>query len=90
MLKGSAEIALVKLLIDFPETVELCAISFEPHRLTTYLHDVATAFHKFYHEHRVVIPEIELAKARLTLCLAAKTVLANGCKILGISAPDRM
>ena len=90
LLKGSAEIALVKLLIDFPETVELCAISFEPHRLTTYLHDVATAFHKFYHEHRVVIPEIELAKARLTLCLAAKTVLANGCKILGISAPDRM
>ncbi|MGA3288395.1 MAG: arginine--tRNA ligase [Bacteroidota bacterium] len=90
LLKGSAEIALVKLLLDFPETVELCALSFEPHRLTTYLHDVATAFHKFYHEHRVVIPEIELAKARLALCLATKTVIANGCKILGISAPERM
>jgi arginyl-tRNA synthetase len=90
LLKGPAEIALVKLLLDFPETVGLCALSFEPHRLTTYLHDVATAFHKFYHEHRVVIPEIELAKSRLALCLAAKTVLANGCKILGISAPERM
>jgi arginyl-tRNA synthetase len=90
LLKEPAEIALVKLLLDFPETVELCAESFEPHRLTTYLHDVATAFHKFYHEHRVVIPEIDLAKARLALCLAAKTVLANGCKILGISAPERM
>jgi arginyl-tRNA synthetase len=90
LLKGPAEIALVKLLLDFPETVELCAISFEPHRLTTYLYDVATAFHKFYHEHRVVIPEIELAKARLALCLATKTVLANGFKILGISAPERM
>lgn len=90
LLKGQAEVALVKLLLEFPETVESCAMSFEPHHLTTYLHDVATAFHKFYHEHRVVIPEVELAKARLALCLAAKTVLANGCKILGISAPERM
>jgi arginyl-tRNA synthetase len=90
LLKEPAEISLVKLLLDFPETVELCALGFEPHRLTTYLHDVATAFHKFYHEHRVVIPEIELAKARLALCLAAKTVLSNGCRILGISAPERM
>jgi arginyl-tRNA synthetase len=90
LLKGPTEIALVKLLLTFPENVELCALSFEPHRLTTYLHDVATAFHKFYHEHRVVIPEKELAKARLSLCLATKTVLANGCKILGISAPERM
>ncbi len=90
LLKGPAEISLVKLLLEFPESVELCASSFEPHRLTTYLHDVATAFHKFYHEHRVVIPEVELAKARLALCFAAKTVLANGCKILGISAPERM
>jgi arginyl-tRNA synthetase len=90
LLKGQTEIALVKQLLDFPETVELCALSFEPHRLTTYLHDVAAAFHKFYHEHRIVIPEIELAKARLALCLATKTVLSNGCKILGISAPERM
>jgi arginyl-tRNA synthetase len=90
LLKGQAEIMLVKLILDFPETIEACALNFEPHRLTTYLHDVATAFHKFYHEHRVVIPEIELAKTRLALCLAAKTVLANGCKILGISAPEQM
>ncbi len=90
LLKGPTEIALTKLLLDFPETIEFCAMSFEPHRLTTYLQDVATAFHKFYHEHRIVIPELDIAKARLTLCLATKTVLANGCKILGISAPERM
>jgi len=90
LLKGQAEVALVKLLLDFPETIESCAMSFEPHHLTTYLHDTATAFHKFYHEHRVVIPEVDLAKARLALCLATKIALANGCKILGISAPDRM
>lgn len=90
LLNGPAEIALTKLLLDFPETIELCAMNFEPHRLTTYLQDVATAFHRFYHEHRIVIPELDIAKARLALCLATKTVLANGCSILGIAAPERM
>ena len=90
LLKGTSELALVKVLLDFPETIELCAMSLEPHRLTTYLHNVATAFHKFYHEHRVVIPEKELARTRLALCFASKIVLANGCKILGISTPERM
>jgi len=84
------EIALVKLLLEFPDVVESSCYTFEPQRITTYLHDVATAFHKFYHEHRVVTPDRELSSARLALCSAAKTVLANGCKILGISAPERM
>jgi arginyl-tRNA synthetase len=84
------EIALVKLLLDFPETIESACFGYEPQRITTYLHEVATVFHKFYHEHRVVIPDRDLSSARLALCLATKTVLANGCKILGISAPERM
>jgi arginyl-tRNA synthetase len=89
-LKEPEEIALVKLLLEFPDVVESTCLNIEPHRITTYLHDVATAFHKFYHEHRVVIPDRELAQARLDLCRATKTVLANGFAILGISAPDRM
>ena len=84
------EIALVKMLLDFPEIVDSACFGFEPQRITTYLHEVATAFHKFYHEHRVVIPDRDLSIARLALCQASKTVLANGCKILGISAPERM
>jgi arginyl-tRNA synthetase len=90
LLQGPTEIALTKLLLDFPEIIESCAMYFEPHRLTAYLQDVATAFHKFYHEHRIVIPELDIAKARLALCLATKTVLANGCTILGITTPERM
>lgn len=90
LLKEPEEIALIKLLLEFPEMVESTCFSFEPHRIVGYLHDVATAFHKFYHEHRVVLPERELAQARLDLCRATKTVLANGCAILGISAPERM
>ena len=90
LLKGASEVALVKILLDFPEIVESTCLSFEPHRLTTYLHDVATAFHRFYHEHRVVIPEKELSEARGSLCLATQIVLANGFKILGIAAPETM
>jgi arginyl-tRNA synthetase len=90
LLKEPAEVALVKIMLEFPETVEMTCMSFEPHRLTNYLKDVATAFHRFYHEHRVVIEDKNLSAARLALCVATKTVLANGFKILGISAPEQM
>ena len=90
LLKEESEIALVKLLLDFPETVASAAQSFEPHRLTTYLREVAEGFHRFYHDHRVVVPDAGLSKARLGLCLASKTVIANGCRILGISAREKM
>ena len=89
-LKEPFELALVKMLLTFPQVVENTCQSLEPHRLCTYLGDTATAFHKFYHNHRVVIPERALAQARLALCWATEIVLANGLKILGISAPERM
>jgi arginyl-tRNA synthetase len=90
LLTQPEEIALVKMLLDFPEIVDSACFGYEPQRITTYLHEAATAFHKFYHEHRVVTPDQALSIARLALCQASKTVLANGCKILGISAPERM
>lgn len=90
LLKEPSELALVKLLLGFPDVVIRTSQSLEPHRLPVYLGDVATAFHKFYHDHRVVIPERDLSLARLALCWAAKIVLGNGLKILGISAPEQM
>jgi arginyl-tRNA synthetase len=70
--------------------VESCAVSYEPHRLAEYLHDAAGSFHRFYHEHRVLTEDAELSNARIALCRATKIVLANGCSILGIGAPERM
>jgi arginyl-tRNA synthetase len=90
LLSGTSEVALAKMLLEFPEVVESTCFAFEPHRLTTYLHEVATAFHRFYHDHRVVIPEKELSKARSALSYSTQIVLANGFKILGISAPQKM
>lgn len=90
LLHEKEEIDLAKVLGTFPEVVEAAAATFEPHRIINYLQEIAEAFHRFYHAHRVVIPDKELAMARLALCLATKSVLANGFKILGISAPEKM
>ncbi|HAV23276.1 MAG TPA: arginine--tRNA ligase [Bacteroidetes bacterium] len=90
VLQSPAEIALMKQILQFPELVEGTAKSLEPHRVPTYLHELATAFHRFYHDHRVVVPEKDISTARLALCACTKTVLANGLAILGVSAPDRM
>jgi len=89
-LTSPEELNLIKKLVDFPDIIESCAQSFEPHRLCEYLHDVAEAFHHFYHIHRVVTEDVELSKARLALCAATKQILANGFAVLGISAPERM
>ncbi|MEW6511407.1 MAG: arginine--tRNA ligase [Bacteroidota bacterium] len=90
LLAAPAEIDLIKTLLLFPEMVESCAGAFEPHRLADYLQGVATAFHKFYHECRVVTEDAALTRARLALCRATRIVLRNGFTILGVSAPEQM
>ena len=90
ILKDKEETDLIKILLQFPETVLLTGESYEPHRLITYLNDVATVFHKFYHGHYVIGVEKQLGEARLALCVATKIVLKNAFDILGISAPEKM
>jgi len=90
LLKMGEELDLIKHLLDFPATIKSSALNYEPHRLVHYLIDTATLFHKFYTECRVITDDIRLAQARLALCEATKIVLANGSKILGINAPERM
>jgi arginyl-tRNA synthetase len=90
LLQKPAEIDLIKYLHKFGAVIEASAMNFEPHRLVNYLIEAATLFHKFYTEHRVITDEIPLTQARLALCAATRTVLANGCRLLGINAPSRM
>ena len=90
LLTQPEEISLMKLLSEFPDMVESCAATYEPHRLAEFLHDVAGSYHKFYHEHRVVGEDLDMTAARIALCLATKIVLANGFAILGINAPEKM
>jgi len=90
LLEKEEETDLIKHLIEFPEVVKNSAINNEPHRITNYLIDTATFFHKFYTECRVILEDRELTQARLGLCEATKIVIANGCNLIGINAPERM
>lgn len=91
LLREPEEIDVMKALTYFPEVTESSALSYEPHKIITYLNETAEKYHKFYHNHRVLnAGSIELAYARLKLCESVKTVLNNGFAIIGISAPERM
>ena len=74
-----------------PEAVAASAATLEPHKVITYLNEVAENYHRFYHNNRVIDAEAkELSYARLKLCEAARIVLKNGFDIIGISAPKKM
>ena len=91
LLKEKDEIALVKLLSEFPIKMEDVSHSLEPRKIATYLEEVAAAYHKFYGNHKVINPQnTDLSAARKKLCEATKIILTNGLSILGISAPERM
>ncbi len=90
ILRADEEIALIKELLEFPKIIRQCAETLEPHRLVNYLHNLATVFHRFYTVCRVITEDKELSQARLALIQATKIVIANGLRILGIRAPERM
>ncbi len=90
LLDKPEELELLKQLEQFPDIVESCAVTFEPHRLCEYLHETAGFFHKFYHHHRVVTENKQVTYSRIAICKATNIVLKNGLSILGISAPEKM
>lgn len=90
MLTHEVELKVIKDLMEFPEWITSAAMSKEPHRLINYLNEVATDFHKFYHDCRIMGEDPALAYARVRLLAAVSMVMANGLSILGISAPERM
>ncbi len=84
------ELQVIKKLIEWPEVILRVVHFTEPHRLTNYAQEVATVFHRFYHELRVVTENQPLTQARLMLVKATRQVLANIFGILGITAPENM
>ena len=93
LLQHPAELALIRQMLLLPEVVEQAAENLAPHHLTYYAQDLASAFHSFYKECRVVSSDpadAELNKARLKLVSAAKMVLAKTLRLMGMTAPERM
>jgi arginyl-tRNA synthetase len=90
------ELDIARELAFWPEVVEDATRMLEPHRIPYYVHDLATAVHRFYHagnetaEHRVVVDDANLTRARLELSRAARHTLKTALDLIGVTAPDRM
>jgi arginyl-tRNA synthetase len=90
LLTNKEELSLIKKLLAYPMVLESAARSYEPHRITFYLQELAKMFHSYYHKHKVITDNIETTKARLALCLAIKTVMKDALGILGVTSPEKM
>ena len=89
-LSADEEIALIKRLLQFPETLQQAAERLEPYRVAVYLMQLAAELHGFYHKHRVIHDDDGLTQARLLLVKAVGQTIRNGLMLLGVSAPERM
>ncbi len=89
-LAAPAELALARRLAELPKVVRGVVDHLAPHRLAKYARDVASDFHQFYSECRILVDDRETRLARLALCIAAKTVLAEVLDLVGVSAPESM
>ncbi|MCS7179356.1 MAG: arginine--tRNA ligase [Anaerolineae bacterium] len=93
LLRHPGELALIRKMLELPEVIEQAAAKLSPHFLPYYAQELATAFHAFYRDCRVVSsdPADEaMTRARLRLVRAAKVVLARVLHLMGMSAPERM
>ena len=91
LLTSEPELALIRQMLRFPEIIELAARSLEPQHLPYYAQELATVFHSFYKQCRVVSKDdLALSRARLKLVAAAKTVLARTLRLMGMATPEQM
>ncbi|WP_142827096.1 arginine--tRNA ligase [Planococcus soli] len=91
LLTTEKEIDVLKKIGDFPQVIADAAKQRAPHRITTYIHELASHFHSFYNANKVLdASNVELTSARLALITAVKTTLANSLKTVGVAAPEKM
>jgi arginyl-tRNA synthetase len=89
-LSNPMEIRVLRALSQFEEAVSGAEKTLEPYRLVPYLMDLASSFHRFYAENRVIGEDLELTQARLMLATAVQSVIKTGLELLGVSAPLKM
>ncbi|MDD9901711.1 MAG: arginine--tRNA ligase [Alphaproteobacteria bacterium] len=97
VLKTDDDLALVRVLANWPRVVEAAAEAREPHRISTYLQEVAAAFHSFWSKGRdddslrFIMPDNKpLSLARLALVQAMATVIASGLGVMGVEPVEEM
>lgn len=90
------EMALIRIIEEFPYVLEDICRTLEPHRLTYYLGDLAALFHKYFNlgnkdpQCRVIGQDWKLTQARLYLAKGVRIILSTGLSLLGVTAPEKM
>jgi len=88
---GEEEEELLRTLYIFPEVVEEAAREYAPHKVCTYLFELAQKFNSFYEKCPIVTAaDTDTKNLRLTLTSATAQIIKNGLSLLGISAPEKM
>jgi arginyl-tRNA synthetase len=90
LLTHPSELELVRQMLRLREVVAQAVETLSPHHLTYYAQELASSFHAFYRDCRVVSDDAGLTAARLKLVKAAQITLANTLRLMGMSAPERM
>jgi arginyl-tRNA synthetase len=90
LLVTEPELTLIRKMLLLPEVVETITRTLEPHHLPYYAIDLATVFHSFYKQCRVISRDERLTPARLKLVEAAKLVLAKALHFMEMTAPEQM
>ena len=84
------EASLLAKLAEYPEALKKAMEELGPHQVAFYLRDLAGELHSYYTAERVLVDDVALKMARLSLLLATRQVLQNGLELIGVSAPSRM
>ncbi|MHB1565820.1 MAG: arginine--tRNA ligase [Acidiferrobacter sp.] len=90
LLTADEERTLIRVLNQYAEVIAVAAAEREPHQLAYYLRELAASVHAYYNAQAFLTVSAPLRQARLTLILAARQVLANGLRMLGVQAPETM
>jgi arginyl-tRNA synthetase len=90
LLTSEPELTLIRQMVRISEVIETVATTHEPHHLPFYAQELATVFHSFYKQCRVISDDADMTCSRLKLVKAARIVLARTLHLMGMTAPDSM
>ena len=87
---NKAENDLILRVLGFPEVARCVTENFEPHQLIFYLQDLASDFHKFYNDSKILVEDVWTKNKRLLIVFGIAKILKSNLELLGINAPEKM
>jgi len=93
---SSDEIEILKKISEWPKCIEIASNKLEPHRIPTYLYELASLFHSYWNlgkdnsEKRFIDDKKEISDDKLIFLKAISNVIKTGMNIIGVSTPEKM